>query len=145
MDLVTKQFHVITSTLKGGYVLSLANGVYITGNGKCPITPEKLNILDRGNINNAPIIDNKNVATTNFTWLPSSATTSSPFVQSWLDEFASGFDKGLWRQHFETVNRDGSSNSSCSFGLFEEGLKRSIGCRASGGGGKTQKGSKVTE
>ena len=49
MDLpvVTKQFHVITSTLKGGYVLSLANGVYITGNGKCPITPEKLNILDR--------------------------------------------------------------------------------------------------
>ena len=49
--------------------------------------------------------------------MPSSATTSSPFVQSWLDEFASGF---------QTVNQDGGQVT----GLFE-GLKRSVDDRAS--------------
>ena len=59
-------------------------------------------LSDIGNLTMHSIIDKIRVQ--QLTRLSYSATTSSPFVQSWLDEFASGFDKGFWKQHLETVN-----------------------------------------
>jgi len=38
--------------------------------------------------------------------MPSSATTSSPFVQSWLDEFASGFNGGNNLKQFAMMGQE---------------------------------------